>query len=234
MEDSLNNLNSTFGDIEDEADLENFTISVGIGKIIIAVVSLFVAFLTAGGNVLVLLSFRMNKKLRTTNNYFLLSLAIADVIIGFVSMPISTIYFITEKWLFGPLVCDLWLSLDYTVSNASVASLLLISFDRYFSITRPLTYRVNRTTRKVAFFIAFSWIISILMWTPFILMWPFIHGKRIIKDDVCKVQFLYTNKYITLGTAFAAFYMPVTIICIVYYKIWITTKKRQVCWIFII
>lgn len=36
------------------------------------------------------------------------------------------------------------------------------------------------------------------------------------------------TRYITLGTAFAAFYLPVTIICVVYYKIWMKTKKRQI------
>lgn len=35
-------------------------------------------------------------------------------------------------------------------------------------------------------------------------------------------------RYITVATAFAAFYLPVTIICIVYYKIWVKTKKRQI------
>jgi muscarinic acetylcholine receptor M3 len=177
-------------------EIENWTLSFSLGKAIFTLVSTILCFLTATGNVLVLLSFRVNKKLRTTNNYFLISLAIADVIIGFVSMPISSVYIITEKWLFGPYICDLWLSLDYTVSNASVGSLLLISFDRYFSITRPLTYRVNRTTRKVAFLIALSWLISILMWSPLILLWPYFQGNRIIKDDVCKIQFLLANRFV--------------------------------------
>ena len=212
-----------------EPDLnEAWNITFNIWKIFITIISILLCFLTASGNCLVLYSFRINKKLRTTNNYFLISLAIADSIIGFVSMPISTIYFITEKWLLGPYICDLWLCLDYTVSNASVANLLLISFDRYFSITRPLTYRANRTTKKVTILIAISWVISVLLWTPFIIAWPYIHGKRILKDDECKVQFLYTNKYITLGTCIAAFYLPVIIICIVYFKIWRKTKIRQI------
>lgn len=197
-------------------------------KIILILISVLICILTTGGNILVLLSFKVNKKLRTTNNYFLISLAIADLFIGAVSMPISTIYFITEKWLLGPYICDLWLSLDYTVSNASVANLLLISFDRYFSITRPLTYRVNRTTKKVTILIGISWLISVLLWTPFIIFWPSIHGKRVLKEDECKIQFLYTNKYLTITTCFAAFYLPVTVICIVYYKIWVKTKKRQI------
>lgn len=204
------------------------SLEINIVKILVALVAIPICILTATGNILVLVSFKINKKLRTANNYFLMSLAIADLTIGFISMPISTFYFITERWLLGPTICDLWLSLDYAVSNASVANLILISFDRYFSITRPLTYRVNRTSRKVIISIGISWIVSFLVWTPFIISWPYIHGKRVLDDDECKVQFLYTNKYLTLSTCFIAFYLPVIIICAVYYRIWVKTKVRQV------
>lgn len=204
------------------------SLEINIVKVIVALIAIPICILTATGNILVLVSFKINKKLRTASNYFLMSLAIADLMIGFVSMPISTFYFITENWLLGPIVCDLWLSLDYAVSNASVANLILISFDRYFSITRPLTYRVNRTSRKVILAIGISWILSFLVWTPFIISWPYIYGKRILHDSVCKVQFLYTNKYLTLSTCFIAFYLPVIIICAVYYRIWVKTKVRQI------
>ena len=74
----------------------------------------------------------------------------------------------------GPVVCDVWLSLDYTVSNASVANLLLISFDRYMCVTRPLNYRVRRTPRCAIVMIFAGWVISALLWTPWIIAWPFI------------------------------------------------------------
>ena len=105
---------------------EPFTYEMSFWKSLTIIVSLLASILTATSNLLVIYSFRINKKLRTTNNYFLLSLALADFTIGFVSMPIYTLYFTTDKWLLGPYVCDLWLCLDYTVSNASVANLLLI------------------------------------------------------------------------------------------------------------
>jgi muscarinic acetylcholine receptor M3 len=73
---------------------ETWNMSSNIWKILVILVSMVICFLTAAGNVLVLLSFRFNKKLRTTNNYFLISLAIADLIIGFYSMPVFTLYFI--------------------------------------------------------------------------------------------------------------------------------------------
>ena len=84
--------------------------------------------------------------------------------------------------------CDVWLSLDYTMSNASVANLLVISFDRYMSVTRPLTYRVRRTRRRAAAMIAGAWVVSALLWTPWIVAWPHIEGLRTVPVDDCKRQ----------------------------------------------
>jgi len=83
-------------------------------------------------------------------------------------------------WPTGPVVCDAWLSLDYTVSNASVANLLLISFDRYMCVTRPLKYRVRRTPRCAIAMIVVAWVVSTLLWTPWIVAWPFIDVSSII------------------------------------------------------
>jgi muscarinic acetylcholine receptor M3 len=134
--------------------------------ILIIVCGTILTLLTTFGNLLVLISFRINKQLRTVTNYFLLSLAIADFTIGFFSMPIFFTFFEKDRWPFDTFLCDVWLSVDYTMSNASVANLLLICFDRYFSITRPLTYRSKRTPKRAAIMIGFAWAISCLIWTP--------------------------------------------------------------------
>jgi muscarinic acetylcholine receptor M3 len=206
---------------------QNDQFTWNIWKILIVCIASLLAILTGVGNLLVVQAFRVNKQLRTVSNYFLLSLAIADLTIGFISIPIFTAYFIADKWILGSIVCDLWLSLDYTMSNASVANLLLISFDRYFSITRPLTYRAKRTAKKAAIMITLGWLISFLLWTPVIISWPYIYGKRTIASSECRIQFIDTNKYLTVGTAIIAFYAPVIVMCILYFKIWRETVKRQ-------
>ena len=194
--------------------------------VIISIVVTILAILTAGGNLMVMISFKMDKQLQTVSNYFLLSLSIADFFIGVFSMPLYTVYLLMN-WPLGPLVCDIWLSLDYTMSNASVANLLLISFDRYFSVTRPLTYRAKRTPRRAAIMISCAWIISGLLWTPWIFAWPYIEGKRTVPHNECYIQFLHTNQYITIITAIAAFYLPVMIMIVLYFKIYLETERRN-------
>ena len=120
-----------------------------------------------------MISLKLDKQLQTISNYFLFSLAIADFIVGIISIPFFTVYFIMGRWPFSGWLCDTWLSIDYLASNASVMNLLVISLDRYFSVTRPLSYRAQRTTRKAALMIVIAWLISLVVWVPTIYGWQY-------------------------------------------------------------
>ncbi|XP_069501100.1 muscarinic acetylcholine receptor M1-like [Ambystoma mexicanum] len=183
------------------------------------------SLVTIIGNLMVLVAFKVNSDLKTVNNYFLLSLACADLIIGVLSMNLYTTYIIMGYWPLGSISCDLWLALDYVASNASVMNLLIISFDRYFSITRPLTYRAKRTPKRAAIMISMAWTISFVLWAPAILFWQYIVGERTVGPGKCYIQFL-SEPTITFGTAIAAFYLPVTIMCILYWRIYRETENR--------
>ncbi|XP_023423137.1 muscarinic acetylcholine receptor M5 isoform X1 [Cavia porcellus] len=191
----------------------------------IAAVSAVVSLITIVGNVLVMISFKVNSQLKTVNNYYLLSLACADLIIGVFSMNLYTTYILMGRWALGSLACDLWLALDYVASNASVMNLLVISFDRYFSITRPLTYRAKRTPKRAGILIGLAWLVSFILWAPAILCWQYLVGKRTVPPDECQIQFL-SEPTITFGTAIAAFYVPVSVMTILYCRIYRETEKR--------
>ncbi|KAM4617145.1 muscarinic acetylcholine receptor M1 isoform 1-T2 [Discoglossus pictus] len=194
--------------------------------VLIVITTGILSLLTVVGNILVLLAFKVNSDLKTVNNYFLLSLACADLIIGAVSMNLYTTYIIMGRWELGNMSCDLWLALDYVASNASVMNLLIISFDRYFSITRPLTYRGKRTPKRAAIMIGMAWFISFVLWAPAILFWQYIVGERTVKPHECSIQF-FSQPIITFGTAIAAFYLPVTIMIILYWRIYRETENRS-------
>ncbi|XP_060788857.1 muscarinic acetylcholine receptor M1 [Neoarius graeffei] len=184
------------------------------------------SLVTIIGNILVIVSFKVNRQLKTVNNYFLLSLAFADLIIGVISMNLYTAYIVMGQWAMGNWACDFWLAIDYVASNASVMNLLVISFDRYFSITRPLTYRAKRTTRRAGLMIGLAWLVSLILWAPAILFWQYFVGKRTVPPDKCYIQFL-SEPVITFCTAMAAFYLPVTIMSVLYWRIYKETENRS-------
>ncbi|XP_038833747.1 muscarinic acetylcholine receptor M2-like isoform X2 [Salvelinus namaycush] len=193
--------------------------------VFIVLVAGSLSLVTVIGNILVMLSIKVNRNLQTVNNYFLFSLACADLIIGLCSMNLYTVYIVIGYWPLGPVVCDLWLALDYVVSNASVMNLLIISFDRYFCVTKPLSYPVKRTTKMAGMMIAAAWVLSFILWAPAILFWQFIVGGRTVPEKECYIQF-FSNAAVTFGTAIAAFYLPVIIMVILYIQISIASKSR--------
>ena len=85
-----------------------------------------------------------------------------------------------QQWRLGRIICDIYLSVDYMVSNASAWNLVVISLDRYFSVTRPLTYRARRTTRKAAMMIAGAWLLSAVIWLPSVYAWPYIGTVHVL------------------------------------------------------
>ncbi|XP_021257034.1 muscarinic acetylcholine receptor M4 isoform X3 [Numida meleagris] len=196
-----------------------------VEMVFIATVTGSLSLVTVVGNILVMLSIKVNRQLQTVNNYFLFSLACADLIIGVFSMNLYSVYIIKGYWPLGAVVCDLWLALDYVVSNASVMNLLIISFDRYFCVTKPLTYPARRTTKMAGLMIAAAWILSFILWAPAILFWQFIVGKRTVHERECYIQFL-SNPAVTFGTAIAAFYLPVVIMTVLYIHISLASRSR--------
>ncbi|KAM3858751.1 muscarinic acetylcholine receptor M2a [Diretmus argenteus] len=193
--------------------------------VFIVLVAGSLSLVTVIGNILVMLSIKVNRHLQTVNNYFLFSLACADLIIGLCSMNLYTVYIVIGYWPLGPVVCDLWLALDYVVSNASVMNLLIISFDRYFCVTKPLSYPVKRTTKMAGMMIAAAWVLSFVLWAPAILFWQFIVGGRTVPERECYIQF-FSNAAVTFGTAIAAFYLPVIIMIVLYWQISRASKSR--------
>ena len=86
-------------------------------------------------------------KLQQINNYFLVSLAVADLLVACFAMTFNATVEITGRWNFGYRICDLWNSLDVHFSTVSTLHLCCIAVDRYFAIVRPLKYNSYMTVR---------------------------------------------------------------------------------------
>ena len=58
---------------------------------------ILLSMVTAVGNGMVLHAIRTEKRLQTVSNMFIMSLAVADLIVGLIVMPISAIDFIADS-----------------------------------------------------------------------------------------------------------------------------------------
>lgn len=93
---------------------------------------------TIVGNLLVVLAVMTTKSLHTVTNSFIVSLACADMLVAVLVMPLSIYTVIYNTWIFGNIVCDLWISCDVMLCTASILNLCCISLVGILKITHFL------------------------------------------------------------------------------------------------
>lgn len=98
--------------------------------IVIALILGSIVIGTVIGNILVCVAVCLVRKLRRPCNYLLVSLAVSDLCVALLVMPMALLYEILGTWSFGPIMCDLWASFDVLSCTASILNLCMISVDR--------------------------------------------------------------------------------------------------------
>lgn len=73
----------------------------------------------------------------------------ADMLVALCAMTFNASVELVGRWIFGPVMCNLWNSLDVYFSTASILHLCCISVDRYYAIVKPLDYPLIMTFSKV-------------------------------------------------------------------------------------
>jgi len=112
------------------------------------------------GNLLVIVAVVRNDRLRLLANTFLVSLAVADLLVALLVMPFAVTNELAGRWPFHPIVCDLFNANDVMFSTASLLHLGCVSVDRYVAITDPFGYDRRMTRRRVAVMLGCLWTIS--------------------------------------------------------------------------
>ncbi|KAM7123881.1 histamine H3 receptor-like [Ciconia maguari] len=204
----------------------SYEFSLGV-LVLLAFLMVLLALVTILGNALVILAFIMDRNLRHRSSYFFLNLAISDFAVGAFCIPLYIPYSLTGKWHLGRGVCKLWLVMDYLLCTASVFNIVLISYDRFLSVTKAVSYRAqqgvtsNSNVKMVAI-----WVFAFLLYCPAILFWEHVAGRTTVAADQCYAEFL-NNWYFLLSASTLEFFVP--LLSVTYFNVHIfhNIQRRQ-------
>ena len=180
---------------------------------------------TVFGNVLVIVAVSTEKRLRKVGNSFIVSLALSDLLVGVVVTPFALAYELLGDWPLGAHLCDLWVSMDVICCTASIINLCIISFDRYNAITRPLRYALKRTLPRAFTMIAIGWIYSAGIAIPPLLGW-----RQPVEQTTNQCMVSQDRAYTVFSTT-GAFYLPLMVMLVMYFRVYRATMKRQKLWV---
>ncbi|XP_016519029.1 alpha-1A adrenergic receptor-like isoform X3 [Poecilia formosa] len=171
------------------------------------------------GNILVILSVVCNRHLRTPTNYFIINLAMADLLLGTTVLPVSATLEVLGYWVFGRIFCDIWAAVDVLCCTASIMSLCVISIDRYVGVRYPLQYPMVVTRRRALMAMLGVWILALVISIGPLLGWKQPPSQD---DTVCVIT---EEPFYALFSSLGSFYIPLAVILAMYCRVYVVAKR---------
>ena len=178
------------------------------------------------GNVLVCIAILRRPKMKTSMNYYLLSLAIADLGVLLIIYPMIVLrYLFPFRWLLGKHACYYLYPTVEIFFGASVWSITAIAIERYRNIVGAKRYHIKHRSRVRTFVvIGMVWLASFLVSS--VPLYPFMAYHSTLEicylewPDVSGTNAVFLSYSIALVVVWYA--LPLVIIAFTYVKI----KKR--------
>ena len=117
------------------------------------------SIITAAGNGFVIFLVARSRRLHSSANWFVLSLAVADFTVGIAIFPSS--YFCNKY----SMACNtkVYMAFFWFFLHSSVTNLCTLTLDRYIAIVHPLKYNISMTERRPAMVIVIAWLIPFVI-----------------------------------------------------------------------
>uniref|UniRef100_A0A3Q3K633 G-protein coupled receptors family 1 profile domain-containing protein n=1 Tax=Monopterus albus TaxID=43700 RepID=A0A3Q3K633_MONAL len=166
-----------------------------------------------GGNVLVCLSVYLEKALKTTTNYFIVSLAFADLMLAVLVLPLFVYAeFQGGVWSLNMLMCDGLMTMDVMLCTASIFNLCAISVDRFIAVSIPLNYNRKHVDHRQLILLSATWLLALAVASPVIFG---INNVPNRDPSECKLE---DHNYVVYSSI-CSFFIPCPIMVLLYFGV---------------
>ena len=121
-----------------EAPVAELNVAYTIFEVLVALIAVI-------GNAMVVIVFNKERRLRRRTNYYIVSLAIADFLVGLLGIPFAILASVGLPTNLH--ACLFTISLLVVLCTISIFCLVAVSVDRYWAILHPLAYSRNVRTK---------------------------------------------------------------------------------------
>ncbi|KAG5318626.1 OCTB1 protein, partial [Pseudoatta argentina] len=181
------------------------------------------------GNALVIASVRRHRKLRVPTNRYVVSLAMADLLVAMCAMTFNaSVELSGGKWLLGSIMCDVWNSMDVYFSTASILHLCCISVDRYYAIVRPLEYPAIMRTVTVTAMLSSAWTLpALISFIPIFMGWYTTQQHLDFRRKNPQICMFVVNLPYAVISSCVSFWIPGVVMIVMYCKIYKEAVKQR-------
>ncbi|XP_037547871.1 5-hydroxytryptamine receptor 1A-beta-like [Nematolebias whitei] len=176
------------------------------------------------GNACVVAAIALERSLQNVANYLIGSLAVTDLMVSVLVLPMAALYQVLNRWTLGQVPCDIFISLDMVCCTSSILHLCAIALDRYWAITEPIDYMKKRTPRRAAVLISVTWLVGFsISVPPMLVMRSQNRGGDAEDPKECRIR---QDPWYTIYSTFGAFYIPLTLMLVLYGRIFKAARFR--------
>ncbi|NXN62424.1 AA3R protein, partial [Rynchops niger] len=185
-----------------------------------------VALFATLGNILVIWVAKLNSMFQNTTLYFIVSLALADIAVGILVMPLAIVVSLGISVHFY--TCLFMCCLMVVFTNASILSLLAIAIDRYLRVKVPTRYKIITRERRVWGVLGLCWSVSLLVGLVPMFGWNRTESRS-IGFLSCQFTSVMRMDYMVYFGFFIWTLVPLLVMCALYAEIFyiIRTKLSQ-------
>ena len=163
---SINNTSNVLNVSNQDERLYEIPTSITILLIILYTSVILIAIF---GNLMVFYIVLVSKRMRNVTNLFIANLALADILIGSLSIPFQFIAALLQRWLLPTFLCPICPTVQTISLNVSIFTLTAIAVDRHRAITKPLANKLSKL--KANIIIILIWCFSLVLAVPTFLSW---------------------------------------------------------------